>query len=180
MNVELRCSDKSLILLTQILKSKGFNINKEGNLAVVEKDYELSENCINIVFDINKLDELINLIDKISLKRSIPDNIIVGKKSDRYEIIKFDKIMYFESSGNDLYCFSHNGKYQIKNKLYEIEEGLIDKGFIRISKSVVVNIIAIAEILPWFNSKFILKLENNTKLEVSKSYSKNFRIYLGI
>jgi DNA-binding LytR/AlgR family response regulator len=138
----------------------------------------LPPDAITIFFESRNLSHLIEFLEMLPVKREGLRNAIVGRKGDKYEIVSFDKIMYFEAEGNDVYCCTQNEKLTVKNKLYELESSLFDKGFIRISKSIIVNILAIKEVIPWFDSRFILKLQNNTKLEVSKKFSKNFKEFL--
>jgi two-component system response regulator LytT len=38
----------------------------------------------------------------------------------------------------------------------------------------------VKEIIPWFNSRYVLRLDNETELEVSKVYSKILRNTLKI
>ena len=71
-------------------------------------------------------------------------------------------------------------KYRIKDKLYQLEEELAAEGFIRINKSEIVNILHIREIVPWFNGRLLLKLDNKREVEVSRSYAGNFKDFLGL
>ena len=71
-------------------------------------------------------------------------------------------------------------RYKVKEKLYEFEERLETKGFIRVSKCFVVNIVKVDRIISWFNSKLILKLiDMNEEVYVTRKYLNNFRQLLG-
>lgn len=106
------------------------------------------------------------------------DNI-VGKYRDRYEFIPYQEIVYIESFGHDVICYTLEKEYAIKEKLYEIEGLFEDKGFIRINKSCIVNKWQIKEIRPSFNMKLILIMKNNHKLEVTRSYYYQFKEFIG-
>ncbi len=57
-----------------------------------------------------------------------------------------------------MYAVNDISKFKIKEKLYELEPKLKTQGFIRISKSFIVNIVMIDRVQPWFNGKLLLKL----------------------
>ncbi|WP_261800281.1 LytTR family DNA-binding domain-containing protein [Paenibacillus sp. PAMC21692] len=54
------------------------------------------------------------------------------------------------------------------------------KGFIRINKSQLVNLLHVKEIIPWFNSRYMLRMDNGAELEVSKMFSKKLRHTLNL
>lgn len=178
MDIALFCSPNSHDVLKGLIENKGFIINNTANIAIAEKGFDLPANAITIVFELRNLNQLIDFLDMLWVKKEGLKNAIVGKKGDKYEIVNFEKIMYFEAEGNDVYCCTPNEKLIVKNKLYELEGSLLEMGFIRINKSIIVNILALKEVIPWFDSRFILKLQNNTQLEVSKKFSKSFKEFL--
>jgi DNA-binding LytR/AlgR family response regulator len=68
----------------------------------------------------------------------------------------------------------------VKEKLYELEEKLGDKGFIRVSKCFIVNVVKIDRIISWFNSKLILKIMNiDEEVYVTRKYLSDFKKFLG-
>ena len=180
LEIALFCSPSSLDTLKGQIENKGFVINNTSNIAIVEKGLDLPPNVISIVFELGNLNQLIDFLDILPVKKEVFKNVIVGKKGNKYEIVSFENIMYFEAEGNDVYCCTPNERLIIKNKLYELEDSLFERGFIRISKSIIVNILVIKEVIPWFDSKFILKLQDKTQLEVSKKYSKLFKDFIGL
>ncbi len=108
-------------------------------------------------------------------------SVITGRHKDGYEIITFDRILYFEGSGNDVYCMTHTGSYKVKEKLYELEGKLRPHGFIRVSKPFLVNIVKVGQIIPWFNGKLLLKIEDSDQeIDVTRRYIKEFKAFLGI
>ena len=105
---------------------------------------------------------------------------ITGKKIENIALIAIVDIVYFEAFNNDTFCSTMNEKYAIKEKLYQLEEMLSFKDFIRINKSMLVNIHMISEIIPWIGSKFILEMKNGIKLDVNRSYYNNFKTKIGL
>lgn len=68
----------------------------------------------------------------------------------------------------------------MKKKLYAYEQDLVNHDFFRINKSQLVNLMAVKEIIPWFNGRLVLNMGDKKELEVSKNYAKNFKNLLGI
>lgn len=63
---------------------------------------------------------------------------------------------------------------RISSKLYKLEDEWRKYGFVRISKSQIVNVGKIAAIKRGFNGKLLLVLENNQHLEVNRSFDERF------
>ncbi len=98
------------------------------------------------------------------------------------DIVKLSSkdIYYFESVDNKVFACCEKQVYEVKLKLYEIEESLSDRDFIRISKSVVVNLNRIKSVSPMFNGRFEAKLQNNEKVIISRQYVPDLKKALGI
>lgn len=103
-----------------------------------------------------------------------------GKRVESISLIPIKEIVYFEALNNDAFCLTIDEKYSVKEKLYQIEEMLMFNDFIRISKSHLINIHMISEIIPWIGSKYILKMKNGDKLDVNRTYYSNFKKKIGL
>lgn len=103
----------------------------------------------------------------------------IGEKNGSYEIIHFSMILFIESFGHQIVIHTPSNDFTIKEKLYELESILYDKGFIRINKSTIVNKKGIKSIKPTFNGRIDLLMKNNATLYVSKSYNKKFKEFIG-
>jgi len=106
--------------------------------------------------------------------------MIVGRQpnAEAYEIIPLEEINLFEAEGNYTYCLTDGRRLRVKNKIYELEVSLLEQGFIRIGKSLIVNIMQVAEITPWFGSRLLLKLKSGQEIEVARNYVKGFKEFL--
>lgn len=181
MEVELICSENLRRILEEILINRKIKINENADVCVIEKGFDLSSSKIGLYFDIETINILIGYLDSISGSKEEAKNIITGRcDEDELKILSYDDIYYFEAMGNDVFCTTKDKKYKVKEKLYELEERLERKGFIRVSKCFVVNIVKVDRIISWFNSKLILKLIGiNEEIFVTRKYLNNFKNYLG-
>lgn len=180
MEVEVLCSKNMKLIVAELLKSRKIELSSASKIAIVEKGFDIPEGKIAIVFEYDTIDMLIELLDAVEMENS-KKLIYTGKREENYHLIKHDEITLFENINNSVYMVKKNEKYQVKEKLYELE-GVLDKGvFFRVSKSYIVNVMKIQEIVPWFSGKLILKMESyNQDVIVTRSYCKEFKKFLGI
>ena len=68
----------------------------------------------------------------------------------------------------------------MKLKLYEVEEILAHRDFIRISKSVIVNLDKIKSVTPMLNCRLEAILQNSEKIIISRQYVPELKKSLGI
>lgn len=90
------------------------------------------------------------------------------------------EIYYFEAVDNKVFAYCENQVYEVKFKLYELQQFLGDFDFIRVSKSVIVNLYKIRSVSPMFNGKFEAKLKNGEKIIISRQYVPDLKKALGI
>ena len=52
--------------------------------------------------------------------------------------------------------------------------------FVRVNKSMIVNMLKVDKIVPWIGSRFVLDLKSGDKIEVTRTYFADFKRRLGI
>ncbi len=90
-------------------------------------------------------------------------------EENQYEICVTD-ILYVESVDEKTFLYTPGKVYASRQRLYEIEQMLSEKSFLRISKSVVVNLMKIRGIKPAMNGRFSAKLTNDEEVIISRKY----------
>lgn len=206
MIVGLICSDQLVPILTELLANRDIKISgstaasNDGpdssvDVLIVESGFDYDKSKLAIVFSMATIDKLIAFLDGYKRNQTTDQNqnevdentqVISGKSNDGYEILPYNTICYFEGIGNNVYAVNDTDKYKIREKLYELEPKLKAQGFIRISKSFIVNIVMIDRVQPWFNGKLLLKMNASCssapplELEVTRTYVKDFKAYLGL
>lgn len=89
-------------------------------------------------------------------------------------------IYYFESVDNKVFAYTQKEVYEVRKKLYEIENEFIYTDFLRISKSIIVNLSKIKYITPILNGKYEARLKNEEKIIISRQYMSDLKQKLGI
>ncbi len=122
-----------------------------------------------------------NTKDFLYIKKLIEeDNLnLIGKDLEKNKDIKVnDKdIIYFEIYGRDV-CFTtiDNELLVIRMSMKKLEDILDNRvHFIKVSKSIIINIKHIEEINYHSNMRFQVRLTNGYKQLVNRSYFKNFK-----
>ncbi len=107
-------------------------------------------------------------------------DVVFGKKNNLIHKLKLDNILYFEALDKKVYAITKNEKYEVNLKLFEIEEICADKRFMRISKSVVLNLDRIGSVKMEEDRSCKVFLAPQLSVRVSRAYIKAFRLQIGM
>jgi len=95
---------------------------------------------------------------------------LTGCIEDRqYEICVTD-IFYIEAVDNRTFIYTKGNVYESKQKLYELEQLLSDKHFLRVAKSTILNLMKISTIKPALNGRFTAVLGSGEQVIISRKY----------
>ena len=92
------------------------------------------------------------------------------KSSGRVVFVKVDEIDYVEAAHNYVELHVEKQSHLLRETLNSFEARLSEDKFVRISRSVIVNIERIKELEPLFYGEYRVTLKNGTKLTLSRRY----------
>lgn len=132
--------------------------------------------------------------DEIIFKcHTLPDNMERYTYGLRYCELKFaghdehgvsmitaSDIYYFESVDKRVFAYCSQSVYEVKEKLYQVEELSEILPFMRISKSMIINLDKIRHISPTLGGRFEALLENDEKVIISRQYVPILKDKLGV
>lgn len=123
-----------------------------------------------------------SLSDEVSKAVMLLENtgkIITADDNGRIAVLQADEIymVRVENEKTIVYCKDKN--YVSSKRLYQLEE-LLGNGFMKISKSTVINLSQIKCVEPSFKGMMSLVLKNGCKDYISRKYLPDFKKYLGI
>ena len=95
---------------------------------------------------------------------------LTGTADDRMYEIAVSDIFYIESVDNKTFIYCKNREYETKQKLYELEEILREKHFLKVSKSVLLNLMKVSSIKPALNSRFTAVLFSGEQVIIWRKY----------
>lgn len=108
------------------------------------------------------------------------DERLTGYLEDKIVKLSLKDIYYFEAVDNKIFAYVSEETYEIRRKLYELEQDFVHTDFLRISKSAIVNTSKIAYVKPIFNGRFEAKLKNGEKIIISRQYVAELKKKIGI
>ena len=126
--------------------------------------------------EINKLSKkLLALLEERESKREHPSQQeryltrLMVKLASRVVLLKVDEIDWIEADGN--YAKLHVGRksHLLREKMHDLEAQLNPQNFVRIHRSIIVNLDRIKEMQPHFNGDYIVVLEDGSQLKLSRS-----------
>ena len=106
---------------------------------------------------------------------SRPDTINL-MKDNRICVTPVEEVRYAEAQEKITLVFTADGEFSVPYSISELMEKLPENQFFRCHRSYCVNLKCIAEIIPWMNSTYMLKLHDiKEKVPVSRGNIKAFR-----
>lgn len=121
--------------------------------------------------------EVDNLINVINASGDVLSGI--NAKGDTVKIY-LSQILYIEAVDRGVYAYVAKDYYKIRKTLYELEDDLKEKFFVRISKSTIANLKAVKAVAPEDSRKVKLLMRNGEYLMVSRNYVNDFKSAIGI
>ena len=102
-----------------------------------------------------------------------PDPItrITVREADRVHFVRVADVDYFEGAGNYIRLRVAERAYRIRATLSGLMPRLDPAHFVRIHRSVIVNVERIREVQPWFGGDYIAILTTGQRLRVSRTYA---------
>ena len=100
------------------------------------------------------------------------------KASGRVVLLKVGEIDFIEADGN--YAKLHVGRksHLLREKMHDLEGQLDPAQFVRIHRSIIVNLDRIKELHPHFNGDYIVVLEDGRQLRLSRTRRENLEARL--
>lgn len=130
----------------------------------------------------NELDEvnrkLTSLIDNVRRERRFLNRVVV-KTSGRVVFLRVQDIDWIEAAGNYVRIHFGEQSHLLRETMSALESRLDPEQFLRIHRSVIVNIDRIREMQPAFHGDYYVILKNNRQLPLSRGYREKIEPFLG-
>ncbi|MBL7873090.1 MAG: response regulator transcription factor [Cyclobacteriaceae bacterium] len=151
-------------------------IEKDELNQAISKWKQISQYPLKIGEQLGKLQEFLSKANQKSKER------ILVKSGNRLQYKSTDEVAYFYADGKEVYIYTlaENKKFLIDYTLEQLELQLDEKKYFRISRKVIVNVEAIAEIKGLISTRLEIKLTQPCihELLISRDRSARFKIWL--
>ena len=124
-------------------------------------------------------DEVTRVVDFISKLDDIT-TVISGIRDDKVELLEQESIYRIYAEEGKVLARTESGLYQIRLRLYELEERLDDSKFVRISNSEIVNLKKVKSLDLSFVGTICMELSNGEVSYVSRRYVSKIKKKLGL
>ena len=143
------------------------------------EDKNLKEEQVDIHFT-NMRPVIKQLIDTVKSERPTLSGRPADEDIDDGEEIILDakEIYYLDHVDRTLFVYTKDGVFRIMNTLANCEEMLWNYGFVRVSKSNLINIYKIKQLKPDANMKVYASFDSGDRICINRSYNKSFKEYL--
>ena len=113
----------------------------------------------------------------ISFVKSRRGQLSAEKDGQNIEIPLID-IFYAESVDNRVFIYTAKESYEVRLRLYELEDMLKNKSFLRVQKSMLLNLMKIKSIRPALSGRYSALLKNNEEIIISRKYVSDLKATL--
>lgn len=124
--------------------------------------------------------ELTPDIERIVSLMRMMDMQIAVKRDDETILLDTTMILYIEAVERVTFVYTENDVFESDFKLYEFEQQLPEKDFIRVSKQSILNLRKVKRLKADVNRKIRVTLLNGEQIIVSRMYADELRKRLGI
>ncbi|MGI6212719.1 MAG: LytTR family DNA-binding domain-containing protein [Anaerovoracaceae bacterium] len=107
-------------------------------------------------------------------------SILTGRKDERVEVIDPEELIRVFSSGGKVYAVTGRGEYRLNLRLYEMENLLDPRTFVRISNSEIVNVKKIQSFDLSITGTIGVRFLDGSSTYVSRRYVSRVKKNLGL
>ena len=107
--------------------------------------------------------------DIVAFVKSRQGKLTGNFEGQKHEIPVAD-VYYVEAVENTVFIYGQEKVYESKQKLYELEGILREKYFLRVSKSLIINLMKIKAIKPALNGRYSAILQSGEEVIISRKY----------
>ncbi len=116
--------------------------------------------CVEITQDVQKIRSFV----------LTKGTTLTGKMDESICQFNLNEVYYFEAVDEKVFAYTEGKVYELRTRLYELENAYSDKHFVRCSKSFLINLMKLESISPSLNGRFVAHMKNGEKIVVSRRY----------
>ncbi|MBR4608454.1 MAG: LytTR family transcriptional regulator DNA-binding domain-containing protein [Lachnospiraceae bacterium] len=111
-------------------------------------------------------EEVREIVAFVKTRQGQLTGMLEGKQ---FEIAVTD-LAYVEAVDNKVFLYTQKQVYETRQKLYELEELLREKCFLRVSKSLLLNLMKVQAIKPALNGRMLAVLRGGEEIMITRKY----------
>jgi two-component system LytT family response regulator len=104
---------------------------------------------------------------------------IIVKAEGRILFLDPENIKWLEAQGNYVKIYTDSEEHLVRNAISALEEELDPAIFLRISRSVIINMNYVREMQPWFRGNYRVIMIDGTGVTLTSTYRDRLDVFLG-
>ena len=116
----------------------------------------------------------------VSMLSDSEPKLIAGFREDTVTVLNEEDILRIYAANGRVYAVTPSGEYVLRLRLYEAEERLKQRRFVRISNSEIINLKKVRSFDLSFTGTICVALSDGSKTYVSRRYVSRIKEVLGI
>ena len=100
------------------------------------------------------------------------DTLTGYKKARERASVRIEDILYFETVDGLVFAYTVDSVYEIKGRLYQIEDKVKRRTICRASKTMLVNVEHITSVRTALNGRLYARMENGEEILITRRYAK--------
>ena len=131
---------------------------------------------------VNNLDEEGVILQYIRLTKDFEEikeyvqhkgDALIGYTQDKERVpVRVEDILYFETVDGRVFAYTVDSVYEIKGRLYQVEEKVSRRTICRASKTMIVNIEHITSVRTALNGRLYARMENGEEILITRRYAR--------
>ena len=98
---------------------------------------------------------------------------LTGYKQTKEKVsVRIEDILYFETVDGLVFAYTVDSVYEIKGRLYQVEEKVSRRNICRASKTMLVNVDHIISVRTALNGRLYARMENGEEILITRRYAK--------
>jgi two-component system LytT family response regulator len=119
-------------------------------------------------------------VKAIAQERGGPLRRLAARRGKRIVIVPLREVMRIEIEDKLVFAITANDRLPVEKTITELDALLEPSGFLRISRSELVNLDMVKELVPWFSGTWRVKLTNGEERDVSRERARQLKEAMGI
>jgi DNA-binding LytR/AlgR family response regulator len=145
----------------------------------IKLDEQCEETTIVIVTK-TMTDEINELVSRLQMTQNQHSDLFVGFKDGNASVVHVQKIVRIYATNQKVYFVTEHGEYMARLRLYEFEERLSQRTFVRISNSEIINLQKVRDFDLSFSGSICVRFIDGSTTYVSRRYVKKIKSVLGM
>lgn len=108
------------------------------------------------------------------------DHRLTGEREGKTYLLEAGELFYIESVEKRTFLYTQDGVFETPLRLYELEEQLAARDFVRAGKSVLLNFAHVAALRPDFGGRMRVTMSNGEVVVASRQYVPALKAKLGL